>query len=124
MIPPDESTEAFVETARRTRPATLQRIMAEVGRAPLPAGLDQVQAPTLAVAGTRDTRPARRALSHLQSTMPRAVGYLVPGVGHQWNAEQPQLFTDVVRQCVTDLAVDPRLVAVEATSPASEGRKP
>lgn len=36
---------------------------------------------------------------------PNAVGYAVPGVGHQWNAERPELFTQMVRQWVESQAV-------------------
>lgn len=111
-IPDDESRAAFVETAQSTNPAALRAVMDEVFVNPLPDGLDGATTPTLAVVGTKDTTVARRAVGHLQKCMPDARGCLVPDVGHQWNAEQPVLFTDMVRAWVEALDVDPRLTPI------------
>jgi pimeloyl-ACP methyl ester carboxylesterase len=110
-MPDEESQQAFVDTARSTDPAALRLVMDEVARAPLPAGLEDVAVPTLAVVGTKDTKPALRAAPTLQATMKDTRAYLVPDVGHPWNAEQPQLFTDMVRAWVDDGHVDERLRA-------------
>jgi pimeloyl-ACP methyl ester carboxylesterase len=109
-IPDDESLEAFMETARLTDPAALRSVTAEVNLALLPPGLETIAAPTLAVVGAKDTAPARRAVPHLQSVIPGAIGRVVPGVGHQWNAEDPALFSAMVRQWVGSGRVDDRLV--------------
>ncbi|MDH3679289.1 MAG: alpha/beta hydrolase [Acidimicrobiia bacterium] len=75
-------------------------------------GLDGATTPTLAVVGTKDTAVARRAVRHLQELMPDARGCLVPDVGHQWNAERPALFTDMVRAWVEAQDIDPRLTPI------------
>ena len=100
-IPPDESMEMFLDTARRSDPSAVRAVLAEVNLGALPDGLETVAVPTLAVAGERDTALAKRAVPHLQSTMPNALGRIVPEVGHQWNAEKPQLFSEMTRAWVT-----------------------
>lgn len=114
-IPDDESLGAFMETARRTDPAALRSVTDEVNRSPLPADLASIRAPTLAVVGSKDTAPARRAVPYLQSVIPGAVGRIVPDVGHQWNAEDRGLFSSMVRAWVGSGRVDERLM------PASSG---
>jgi pimeloyl-ACP methyl ester carboxylesterase len=111
-IPRDESREAFVQTARQTNPAALQAATEEVNRAPLPSGLERVMVPTLAVVGAKDTKPAQVAVPFLCKVMPNAVGYSVPDVGHQWNAEQPELFSEMVRMWVDSRSVIDQLARI------------
>ena len=111
-IPQDESMEAFLDTAMRTDPRALRAVVAEANRAPMPGGLDKVAARVLAVVGERDTAPARRAVRYLHEVIPGAVGCVVPKVGHQWNAEKPKLFSDMVRAWIDLGAVDDRLLRV------------
>ncbi len=104
-MPDEESTEAFVATARSTDRSAMKAIVSEVSRKPLPDHLDRISAPLLAVVGERDTAPARRAIPDLMAAVPGARAALVPGVGHQWNAEAPELFTEMVRQWVDEGSV-------------------
>ena len=110
------SKQAFVATAAATDRAAIKAIGAEVASQPLPGGLERVAVPTLAVVGENDTTPARRAVPLLTATMPNAKGAQAPGVGHQWNAEKPALFTEMVRLWVADQAVHPTLVEVEGAT--------
>lgn len=109
-IPDDESMEAFVATAKATDPSAIRAIVAEVSSKPLPDRLETIPVPTLAVVGEKDTELARDAVPLLVATIPEARGAQVPGVGHQWNAEAPELFTEMVRTWVDDAAVHPDLV--------------
>jgi pimeloyl-ACP methyl ester carboxylesterase len=111
-IPDDESMDAFMQTARQTDPASLQALTREVSRTPLPQGLEAVTVPTLAVVGEKDTAPARQAVPYLRGVMPNAVGCIVPEVGHQWNAENQELFSDMIRQWITLQAVNDQLIEV------------
>lgn len=113
-LPQDESRDAFVQTALQTNPATLRAITAEVNTQPLPPVdlLRQIRAPTLAVVGSKDTAPARRAVPYLADLLPTVRGYVVPEVGHQWNAEQPQLFSEMVREWVEGQRVPNSFVAI------------
>jgi pimeloyl-ACP methyl ester carboxylesterase len=85
-------------------------VIDEVDERPLPDGLDQVTVPTLAVVGQKDSAPAKRAVPYLTSTIPGAEGRLVPRVGHQWNAENRELFSDMVQRWVESQTVHPALL--------------
>lgn len=113
-MPDDESMEAFVTTAKQTNRGAIRAIADEVARQPLPDGLGRISAPVLAVVGEKDSAPAKRAVPHLLGAIPNARGARVPGVGHQWNAEAPDLFTEMVRRWVDDGAIDPDLVEISA----------
>jgi pimeloyl-ACP methyl ester carboxylesterase len=108
-MPDDESMEAFVGSAQRTDPRALESIMAEVNEAPLPDGLERITTSVLSVVGEKDTEPARRAVRHLVTVVSRAEGRQVQGVGHQWNAEAPELFSEMVRAWVDAGSIDDRL---------------
>lgn len=112
------SLEAFVATATETDRSAIRAISSEVASRPLPDGLEHVTVPTLAVVGEKDTKPARRAVPWLAATMPNAKGAQVPGVGHQWNAEDPTLFSDMVRLWVAEEALHANLVEVPGETTA------
>jgi pimeloyl-ACP methyl ester carboxylesterase len=114
-IPADESMDTFLDTARRTDPSALRAVMDEVNRAPLPQGLNEVTTRVLAVAGEKDTAPARRAVSYLHEVIPGATGCTVPEAGHQWNAEKQELFSEMVRSWIESGSVDSRLLPVSGT---------
>jgi pimeloyl-ACP methyl ester carboxylesterase len=99
-MPDEESRLAFVDGAGRSDPQALRRIDAELQAGPLPA-LAGLRVPVLAVVGSRDSAPARRFVRELPSVLPDATVRVVAGVGHQWNAEQPLLFSDLVRAWLT-----------------------
>jgi pimeloyl-ACP methyl ester carboxylesterase len=115
----DKGLGMFLETARRTDADALRRILDEAISAPLPAGLARIRTRTLAVAGSRDTKPACRAVAYLQATIRQAAGRLVPGVGHAWNAEDPRLFTEVVRAWVDEERIHDSLTPLE-TAPRAQ----
>jgi pimeloyl-ACP methyl ester carboxylesterase len=70
---------------------------AEVAGYTLPRSLAAVPTPTLALAGARESELIRRAVETIPAVLPAAVGRVVPGVGHGWNVEAPDLFTATVR---------------------------
>ena len=109
-MPDDESMKAFVATAKATDPSAIKAVVAEVSSKPLPDRLETIQVPVLAVVGEKDTELARDAVPLLVSTIPGARGAQVPSVGHQWNAEAPELFTEMVGAWVDDAAVHPDLI--------------
>jgi pimeloyl-ACP methyl ester carboxylesterase len=115
-MPDAESRDAFVATAAATNPDAIRAIVGEVSEKPLPDKLEAISVPLLAVVGERDTQPAKQGVELLVRTVPGARGATVQGVGHQWNAESPEVFTEMVRAWVDTQEVDPRLTDV------SEGR--
>lgn len=105
-MPDEESRAAFVDGAARTSPVALSRIQDELATGAVPS-LDDLRAPTLAVVGSKDSAPARAFVRELPSVAPAATSAVVGGVGHQWNAERPQLFSDLVRAWLTGQPLPP-----------------
>lgn len=104
-MPDEESREAFVDTAARTDREALRRIQAELRAGALPdlASLrDRQGGRLLAVVGSNDTALARNFVAGLPALVPWARTAVVPAVGHQWNAERPELFSDLVRAWITE----------------------
>ena len=58
-------------------------------------------APTLVAVGGRETVVARRAATTLVQRIEGARGVMVPGCGHVWSLEAPDLFTQTTRAWVT-----------------------
>ncbi|TBN58591.1 alpha/beta fold hydrolase [Glaciihabitans arcticus] len=89
---PADSVELFIETGLGISADTARAIYAEVS-----AGTDvgALAVPYLAVAGEKDARSISDA-SRLTLG-----GVTAPGLHHQWNIEDPQLFNDSLRSWVT-----------------------
>jgi pimeloyl-ACP methyl ester carboxylesterase len=113
-LPDQESMDAFVATARATDRSAIRAIIAEVSSKPLPDRLDHISVPVLSVVGERDTEPAKRAVPLLMTSIPGSRGAHVPGVGHQWNAEAPALFAEMVRRWVDEQEIHPDLVPIDS----------
>ncbi|MCP5093959.1 MAG: alpha/beta hydrolase [Chloroflexi bacterium] len=110
-IPPD-GIEAFMRTAKLTPKITNQRAIDEIYAKPLPDGLTAVNHPTLVVSGTKDMAITREGVPTLAETLPNAVGYMVPNVGHTWNAEDPYLFNEMMSAWLNDNRVPASLKPV------------
>ena len=109
-MPDQESLDAFVATAKATDRSAIRAIVAEVSSGPLPDRLETIAVSTLAVVGEKDTKLAREAVPLLAAAIPDARGAQVPSVGHQWNAEAPDLFTEMIRTWVVHRDIHPDLV--------------
>ena len=94
---PDDGMEDFMQTAKLTSKETNWKAIQEIYAKPMPDGLTAVTHPTLAVAGTKDVGITRDGVAFLAKTLPNAQGYFVPNVGHTWNAEDPVLFNQMVK---------------------------
>lgn len=57
---------------------------------------ERATSPVLVVVGERETLVARRAARTLVRSIEGARGLVVPGAGHVWNLEQPDLFSSLV----------------------------
>ena len=101
-LPDDDSRQAFLETALTTDAGALRDIANLNENQPIPPGISECEVQTLAVAGENGTQVASAAVPYLAGHMPDAIGATVPGVGHLWNAEQPELFTEMVRTWVDE----------------------
>ncbi|WP_163542450.1 alpha/beta fold hydrolase [Occultella kanbiaonis] len=109
---PPESVEKFVRDGLASRVENMRAVIAELYDG-LPAAdleaLGDADVPILGLAGERDLRPVRDALG----AYPRAANVtarLVPRMHHAWNAEDPALFNEVMRDWLTSGAVNRHLM--------------
>ena len=58
---------------------------------------DDAEVPVLTAVGSRETWFAKRAARKIAAVVPGALAVEVPGAGHVWNLEHPDLFADMVR---------------------------
>jgi hypothetical protein len=64
------------------------------------------------VAGGRDSTAIRRAsLERLKAELPHALRAIAPGMHHQWNIEDVELFNAALRSWLTSREVSPLLLA-------------
>jgi pimeloyl-ACP methyl ester carboxylesterase len=99
---PDEQYDAYRASARAMSRAAFLRIGDELMGFRLPEGDVQIQCPTLVVAGQNEQPLIRQSLSALLRILPYGQGRIVPGVGHGWNGEAPDLFTRMVDAWMND----------------------
>ncbi|PPK92633.1 alpha-beta hydrolase superfamily lysophospholipase [Kineococcus xinjiangensis] len=92
-----EDVAGYAEAARATAPGTYERIAAELLDHRVPAGATTSAARVLAVAGEREQNVVRQSLPLLAGAFPAGTARLVPGAGHGWSAEVPDLFARTVR---------------------------
>jgi pimeloyl-ACP methyl ester carboxylesterase len=64
--------------------------------------LAKVSARTLILAGEKEHATIRESLPVFERSIAGCVSMIVPGVGHGWSAEAPELFARTVRAWVTD----------------------
>lgn len=102
---PDDGMDDFMQTAKLTSKETNWRAISEIYEKPLPDGLTAVTRPTLVVSGAKDMAITRNGVAFLVEKLPNAVGYLVPSVGHTWNAEDPILFNQMIQAWLTGAAL-------------------
>ena len=107
---PADARDLFVRSGLAIRRATMERIVADAYGGCWPDGIERSGARVLAVAGGKDVRAARGALATVRRRLPDAVVRLAPGMHHQWSAEDPDLFSAMIRSWVLDGVAHPRLV--------------
>jgi pimeloyl-ACP methyl ester carboxylesterase len=84
----------------------------------IPTGLDQVQVPTLIIAGQHELPVMRRSARDLAATLPAGQGYLVAfskrtAEEHSWNLHRPDLFNAVIRAWCTDQPLPAGLIPLK-----------
>ncbi len=107
-----EDADLFVETGLGIRRETAVAIFDEVRDGVAPEVLARINAPTAAVAGGRDSPAIRRdSLARLRAAVPQARLAVAPGMHHQWNIEDVELFNAALRPWLTSREVSPFLEA-------------
>lgn len=99
-LPPD-AVELYVRDATRLRPAEVRRIYSEVFAFDLGAlgelGGAEARSRLLVVAGSREAPKVLDGLAYVRARAPEARTALAPELHHTWSAEDPELFTAMVR---------------------------
>ena len=107
-----EDADLFVETGLGIRRETAEAIYDEV-REGVPADvLARITVPTLAVAGGRDSPAIHRdSLERLRTEVPHSLVAVAPGMHHQWNIEDVEVFNAAAHAWLTSREVSPLLTA-------------
>jgi pimeloyl-ACP methyl ester carboxylesterase len=105
---PQPYLSALQEELRHLKPEAIIHFADELVKTALPKG---VQVPVLVTFGQKEAYMAKRAARELSRTLP-AKAVMAPGVGHVWNLEAPDLFTDMVHAWMTDQPLPQELVAL------------
>jgi pimeloyl-ACP methyl ester carboxylesterase len=96
------------EGVRSVKPAAFRHFSQEVTQIELP---HQVHVPMLIAVGQQETIVVQQAAHEMSTTIHGSKGVMVPGVGHIWNLEAPDLFTQTVRSWVTDAPLPQDFIA-------------
>ncbi|MAS37004.1 MAG: hypothetical protein CL610_23595 [Anaerolineaceae bacterium] len=107
-VPPDMQAD-FTENLLATSMPAYRRIAEEVVEYQLPEALRHVHNPTLVTAGSRESKIILHSLNAIPKLMPNAQGRIAPEVGHGWNVEAPDLFSEMARAWITDTPLPSRL---------------
>lgn len=93
--------------------ATVRRLLNEAVDFDGQKFLRTIDITTLAIAGGKEHKTILGSLSLLQDGMPNCVARIVPGSGHAWCAEDPDLFAETVRSWTSSQALPDRLEIVK-----------
>jgi pimeloyl-ACP methyl ester carboxylesterase len=96
----------LLEDVRHLQPDAILHFAAEFVKMKVP---HRVNAPMLVTVGQKEDLMMKRAARRLARTLP-AQAVMVPGVGHVWNLEAPDLFNETVRAWITDQPLPQELV--------------
>jgi pimeloyl-ACP methyl ester carboxylesterase len=111
---PAERWEGYRRSARAMSPRAFLRIGNELMTFGLDPELEGVASPTLVLAGEGEQPLIRRSIPAVVGALRHAEGYLVPGVGHGWSGEAPDLFARTVAAWCAGEALPAGLKPVEA----------
>lgn len=93
--------------------ATVRRLLDDAVDFDAQEVLSTIHIPTLAIAGGKEHKTILKSLSLLQDRMPDCIARIVPGSGHAWCAEHPDLFAETVRSWASSQALPDRLEIVK-----------
>jgi pimeloyl-ACP methyl ester carboxylesterase len=96
---PQHYHHLVLEGVRTVKPTAFSHFSHEVTQIELP---HHVPVPLLITVGQNETFVVHQAAREMSTTIQGAKGVMVAGVGHIWNLEAPDLFTQTVRSWVTD----------------------
>ncbi len=109
---PADVTELYRRDNKRMPTEAFYRIFEEVLIFTLPHDEGQSQTRLLVAAGDGENAMIKDSLTDFVKLRKNTVAVLVPNAHHAWNAEHPQLFTNMVRAWVQERSLPPELKLV------------
>ncbi|MEZ0095241.1 pimeloyl-ACP methyl ester carboxylesterase [Streptacidiphilus sp. EB129] len=97
---PSSELDGYLASARAMTRDAFRRVNEEDLDFRVPAQAADSPYPVLAVAGENEHDLVKRSLTEIAEAFGSGEARLVPGVGHGWNGEKPELFTAVIRRRV------------------------
>lgn len=98
---PDEIVPLYQQDSKRAAADMIRRVYDEVLSISPPPNLAQANKPLLVVAGEREAKLVLDSLLDLPALLPTAVAAQAPNVHHAWAGEDPELFTEMIRQWIS-----------------------
>jgi pimeloyl-ACP methyl ester carboxylesterase len=100
----------FREDIRLLKPDSFTRLLTSVLTYRVPAELGKVISPTLIVAGEKEYAITRRSVRDLVAAIPGAQGKIALKMKHNWNMQNPELFSEMVRSWIEEKPLPHELV--------------
>lgn len=94
---PEEYFVHYFKDSSSISLAILEDILRENGEFKIPEEVKKCLVPTLVLVGEKERSMMLKSAKDLVTQIPKAEGYIVKGVGHGFNFENPQLFNEVLR---------------------------
>ena len=95
----------------KVEPEAIVHLIQEMTRLHMP---QERQIPTLLAMGQQEVFEIKHAVYEMCKSLPGAQGVLVPGVGHCWNLEAPDVFTKALRAWIRHEPLPANLTQVGA----------
>ena len=98
---------------RKVEPEAMRHFIQEMTKIKLPR---EERVPTLIAVGQQEAFDIKHAAYEMRRTIPCSRGVLVPGVGHFWNLEAPDLFTMTLRAWIQNEPLPANLAQLGVTA--------
>ena len=110
-VPPEDYRD-FARAARSMAPATFLAVGEELLTYAVPPAAAGSTTRVLALAGSDEQALIRQSLGAIAAAFPDSAARLVPGAGHGWNGQLPDLFAATVRAHVRERPLPPELAVL------------
>lgn len=110
---PEDSFEEYRRSVQQLSRRSYLRASGDAGRFRLPVNAASITAPTLLIAGAREHPLILRSLKETVAGLSNAEGRIAPDVGHGWNGEKPELFTQTIRAWLSQSPLPAELLPIQ-----------
>lgn len=107
---PENKLEAYFSSIQQLSIKAFRAANREIFLYKLPENATTIQTPTLAVAGGNENNLILESINHISSTLPFAVGYIMPFADQAWVLEEPSVFSDMLKAWFKNYPLPDRLI--------------